>query len=142
LESVRPCYSSETKLNKNKPNTQQKMKAIKINVQDKSFSIVNVNKLEDYYREIGNGCHTFAVPITFDNLDSIYCDDEGLYNENIGAFVMSGWQYPLVGNAVVVGTDEEGNSVDVKTTIDWLKQRVKFIDKDSPALISYFDRFN
>jgi hypothetical protein len=115
-------------------------KAIKINVIEKSFDNVTVDSLHSYYKEIGNGCDTFCVPVTFENQDSIYCDDNGLYAENIGGFAMKGWSSPIVGNAVVVGTDTRtGDSVDVKTSIEWLKENIIFLSEEQ--LESYFEEY-
>lgn len=115
-------------------------KAIKINVIEKSFDNVTVDSLHSYYQEIGNGCNTFCVPITFENQDSIYCDDNGLYAENIGGFIMKDWNYPIVGNAIVVGTNiQTGDSVDAKTSIEWLKENIIFLSVEQ--LESYFEKF-
>ena len=116
--------------------------AIKINVETQSFEVVKVGNLSDYYKAIGNGCTCFCAPVTFDNGDSVFCDDEGLYHDNIGGWIMDGFSYPLIGNAVVIGANDEGDSEDAKTTIEWLEERVIFIKKNHPALISYFQEFN
>jgi len=115
-------------------------KAIKINVIEKSFDNVMVDSLHSYYKEIGNGCDTFCVAVTFENQDSIYCDDNGLYAENIGGFVMKGLSSPLVGNAVIVGTNiETGDSVDAKTSIEWLKENIIFLSEEQ--LESYIEKY-
>lgn len=93
-------------------------KAIKIDVETKSIYQVELSDdYNDIYNKIGNGCTTFAVPITFDNQDSIFCDDEILLRpDNIkGGFIFKGWNFPIIGNAIILGCDEEGESVDAKT---------------------------
>ena len=119
-----------------------KKQAIKINVQNQCFEPIEIESLQDYYNAIGNGCTTFAVPVTFQNRDSIYCDYEGLFHDNIGAFIMPNFRYPIVGNAVIVGTNEEGDSVDAKSTIEWLSKNVVFIKKTDISLIEYFNSFS
>ena len=93
-------------------------KAIKIDVQTQSIYLVELSDdYKDIYTKIGNGCTTFAVPITFENQDSIFCDDEILLRPDDikGGFIFEGWNYPIVGNAIILGCDEEGESVDAKT---------------------------
>jgi hypothetical protein len=93
-------------------------KAIKIDVQTKSIYLVELSDdYNDIYTKIGNGCTTFAVPITFDNQDSIFCDDEALLRPDDikGGFIFKGWNYPIIGNAIILGCDEEGESVDAMT---------------------------
>jgi hypothetical protein len=42
--------------------------------------------------------------------------------------MMRGWDYPILGNAVILGTDEEGNSVDAKSLIDDFKGQLVFLE--------------
>jgi hypothetical protein len=53
----------------------------------------------------------------------MYADDESLlrYNSIKGGFMFPNWAYPIVGNAIILGTDEEGDSTDCITTIENLK---------------------
>ena len=47
-------------------------KAIKINVETKTLEYITLG--DDYteiYGAIGNGCHTFCVPINFENNDGV-----------------------------------------------------------------------
>jgi hypothetical protein len=104
-------------------------KAIKIDVVNKELSYVKINHYSDIYREIGNNCDLFCIPIQFDNEDCIYGDEEGLLKEVQGGFTMEGWAYPLCGNAIILGTDEEGDSVDCLTTIDELLPKIRWVSQ-------------
>lgn len=85
------------------------------------------DSLDDIYQSIGNGCDTFACPIMFKNHDTMYVDDNGLYSNTEG-IIMDGWDYPILGNVLIMGTDiETGDSVDVKTTIEELRGKIKFV---------------
>jgi hypothetical protein len=104
-------------------------KAIKIDVVNKELSYVRINHYSDIYREIGNNCELFCIPIQFDNEDCIYGDEEGLLKEVQGGYTMEGWAYPLCGNAIVLGTDEEGDSADCLTTIEELLPKIKWVSQ-------------
>ena len=108
------------------------MKAILINV--KNQSVTQIEMSDDYneiYTHIGNGCRTFEVPVEFDNGDVLYVDEEGLLQpDKEGAFIMSGWNRPIVGNALIIGADAEGNSVDAKTNADDVARIIRFMPKN------------
>ena len=108
------------------------MKAIKIDVLEQTISEITIN---DDWREIapaiGNGCEYFCCPVTLPNEDTIYVDDEGLLREVQGGFLMPDFAYPLIGNAIILGANEEGESVDVKTTVEELRENVRFVTKQA-----------
>jgi hypothetical protein len=43
---------------------------------------------------------------------------------------MEGWSYPLIGNAVIQGCDDEGNGIDYKSDIEDLRKKVVFVTKE------------
>jgi hypothetical protein len=104
-------------------------KAIKIDVVSRELSYVSIEKFSDIYKNIGNGCELFCVPIQFENEDCIYSDDEALLKEVEGGFMMKEWSYPLCGNAIVLGTDEDGDDFDCKTTIEELMPNIIWVSK-------------
>ena len=106
-------------------------KAILIDVVAKTITDVQVGDYTDIYTHIGNGCNLFEVPIEFENGDTIYVDEEGLLKEVHGGFIMEGWSYPLIGNAIIQGTDEEGEAVDYKSDIEELRKKVVFVTKET-----------
>lgn len=107
------------------------MKAIKINVETKTLDPIEISKdWREIPKQIGNGCDIFCVPIKFDNNDCLYADDESLLrmDDIKGGFSMEGWNYPIVGNALIIGTNDEGDSVDCVTEIEELSQKLFFIN--------------
>jgi hypothetical protein len=108
------------------------MIAFRINVETRKVEQIEINDWKEIAPAIGNGCTTFACPVTFDNEDSIYCDDESLLRQDDikGGFMMDGWNYPIVGNAVIQGTDEDGDSTEPLTPINELESKIKWIDKE------------
>src|SRR5512143_3417531 len=59
--------------------------------------------------------------------DAIFVDDEGLLKNPKRFFVWKGYPQPLAGKGLILGTDDEGNSVDAVATVDEVKKRVSFV---------------
>lgn len=92
-------------------------KALKIDVVNQTVTNITINDLDDIYKQIGNGCELFCCPVSFENGDTLYADDESLLRENVeGCFLMDNWSYAIVGNAIILGTDDEGESIDCKSS--------------------------
>ena len=54
------------------------MKAILINPEDQTIKEIDIKKgINAMYKAID--CDGFAAPVTYDNGDTMYCDDEGLF---------------------------------------------------------------
>jgi len=62
---------------------------------------------------------TVYLPNTSD--DTLFVDDEGLYVENQRFFKIDGFEQPLAGRGLMLGTDEEGESVDCMSTVEEVK---------------------
>jgi len=76
------------------------------------------------------GCDYFCCPYVFKNNDTLFADDEALLKEELeGGFLLENFAYPIVGNALVLGCDAEGNSIDCKTTIEEIRAQIKFVGK-------------
>lgn len=106
------------------------MKAILIDVVNQTITETTISNYKEIYQKIGNECSLFTCPIEFENSDVIYVDDEGLLKEVHGGFMMNGWNYPLIGNAIILGTDEEGESVDYASNIEEIKRKIIFCTKE------------
>ena len=81
-------------------------------------------------------CDIFTCVTFNEHEDSIFIDDEGLINGKEQAFFRvvdtpRGPSYPLVGKGLVLGTNEEGESVEPKVTLEQLKKQIQFI----PAIL-------
>lgn len=105
-------------------------KAIKIDVVNKTIYEVEINNAKDIYDHIGNNCNLFCCPVEFENSDALYADDESLLKDVEGCFVMDGWTTPIVGNAIILGTDDEGDSIDHKSTLDEIAEKLMFGSKE------------
>lgn len=112
-------------------------KAIKINVETKMIEeIVLGDSFKDIYPAIGNGCTTFACPVDFPNGDALYCDDESLLRPDDikGGFIMEGWRVPIIGNALIMGVDEDGNSISFSSSLFEIAEKTLFIDAETSRL--------
>lgn len=102
-------------------------KAIFIDVVERKVSYTTINHYKEIYNVIGHGCTTFDCPFQFDNGDTLYVDDEGLLHDDIkGCFILDGWRIPCVGNAIILGTNDEGESIDCKSTLEEIEKKIKF----------------
>ena len=108
------------------------MKALLIDSSNETVTEIQIEKgVEAIQKVIGKDCTIFSCPITLDNKDTFYVDDEGLFHDIRGGITMKNWNYPIVGKIVVLGTDENGNCVDVKTKANDLKKLIFWHTKES-----------
>ena len=110
-------------------------KAYLIHSATKTVSDITIDDYTEISKNIG--CEIFTTGTHLPNGDTIYVDDEGLLINPKFFFMVDGCAHPFAGNGVVVGADEEGESVDVKTKIEDIWAMVKFM---SPFVAKqYFD---
>lgn len=103
-------------------------------------------KLDDYhgiYKWIAADC--FDVCRLTQDGDYVYVDDEGLLKQQLreNFFQAATYPTPLAGNGLMMGTDDEGDSVDPKMTWEELK-RTQFFKQatmlnSATALLSDFN---
>jgi hypothetical protein len=98
------------------------MKAYLINPFDQT--IIEVEHSGDYkeiYDLIQNGGSPFDAVYFGSDRDSIFVDDEGLFKEDQRFFKLEGYNQPLAGRGLVLGCDDEGETVAPKITLSDLK---------------------
>ena len=78
---------------------------------------------------------TVYLPNTSD--DTLFVDDEGLYVENQRFFKIDGFEQPLAGRGLLLGTDEEGESIDCMSTVEEVKAIVSW-EKDGTQVEASF----
>ena len=101
-------------------------KAILIDAENKQIKEVQITRFDDIYKFLE--CRTFECPIMYSNDDALYLDEDGI-NDEVG-FKIKGGHYTYVGNGLIIGTDDEGGSIDAKHTVEQVKKMVhwaKFI---------------
>lgn len=105
----------------------KQIKVIKVNATAHTVTEVEIeDTLEAYYREIGCELITAAYPKSLTRGDCIFVDDEGLLHEPKPFFMYTGYPQPLAGNGLIVGVDEDGNTVSPKITLPQARARIWF----------------
>lgn len=108
------------------------MKAIFINTNDGIVTEINIKgDLNSWYQVIG--CDTVEVAIRMDNGDMILVDEEGLWKSPTQYFTYDLPEYanyPFAGNGLVIGSNGE-DAADAKSTLEEVRSKVKFQDKQS-----------
>lgn len=102
------------------------MKAILIDPYTNTVSEVEHNgDYREIYKKIDCECFTC---VNIEDDDTIFVDDEGLLKltEETRFFVFDGYPQPLAGKGLVLGTDDAGETVAVKATLQEIRERVKF----------------
>ena len=105
------------------------MKAILIDVHTQSVTEVEHDYTLDNIYDLLN-CRTFDV-VRIDEVDSIYVDDEGLFVDDQLFFEYGGdaQSVRLAGNGLILGVDDEGNSISPQTTVEEVEGRVGFLPR-------------
>jgi len=73
------------------------------------------------------GADPFTI-VQIEKRDAIFVDDEGLLKNPRYFFQYRGYHQPLAGKGLVLGTNEEGDTVSAKIKYEDLKSRVSFLE--------------
>ena len=104
------------------------MRAILINPELKQVTEIEVScDYKEIYEIIS--CDVFSCPVTYDNNDCLYCDDEGLFKPQKGGIIMKNWYYPILGKILILGTNEDGESADAKTDIRFFENQITWLNE-------------
>jgi len=116
------------------------MKGYKIDVINKEITEVELSSdYRDIYKVID--CECFACPHIMENEDTLYCDDEGLLKPIEGFFLLEGYPQPLAGHGLILGCNEEGESIDAKSSLESIKSRVKFMTREDAYLYAVANNY-
>lgn len=97
------------------------MRAILIDPDTETISEVDYNgDYRQIHKLIEASCFDLA---RIDACNSIYVDDEGML---VGKKIFAYEGYPLAGKGLVLGVDDEGNSISPSLTLDQVKQAVRW----------------
>ena len=118
------------------------MKAIKIDAENQKIVFVEVSSdYKDIYVQLGLGCDIMTAPIILENEDTVYVDDEGL----LRGPAKCGWTMSLsdgtfwkfVGNGLILGSNDEGESAPAKSTIEEIATMVGWMNEEAAKLYQY-----
>lgn len=104
-----------------------KHKAILIDSKARAISEVEVEEdVAAYNKLIGSECYTGGPRLP--NRDGVLVDDEGLLklDENTTFFAFDNYPQPLAGNGLVLGCRPNGETANVKSSVEDIKKRVTF----------------
>lgn len=107
--------------------TTKKTKAILIDAKNNTVKFVEVGNYTDIYK------HTGFEMFTTVRLDAkgntLYVDDEGLLNGTNFGFTFDGYETPLMGNALLIGTNiHNGEDADTDFTLEDVVEKTKAFD--------------
>jgi hypothetical protein len=108
---------------------EKSVKVVVINSAERKVYQSTISNYKDIYPLLGESVSCFACPVQFNDSDGLFVDDEGLYNPFEGGFIMAGWSYPICGNGVIIGTDEEGESADCTMSVAEVESQLLWVDK-------------
>lgn len=103
------------------------MKAIKIDVIKKEVYEVEITAdIRTFYKHLECDCFC-QVGKRLPNGDMLLVDDNGLLiEEPLGVFEFGTYPQPLSGHGLMVGTSQSGETIPVKSTIEYVKSAVRF----------------
>lgn len=101
------------------------MKAFLIDPEKKKVSIVDIDFFVHDYRKISKmieAKYFTTVRINSDH-DTVYVDDEGLYTDK-ASFMLKSYPTPLKGKGLVLGVNDEGDSIEPVLSYETLKSMI------------------
>ena len=103
------------------------IKAILIDVYEKEIREVDYDGTLDFIY-FNLACRTFDV-VRVDDVNGIFVDDEGLLRQNqlYFEYPSSNGIFQLAGNGLILGVDDEGNSISTTLTVEDVKGKVSFL---------------
>lgn len=73
--------------------------------------------------------------VDFGDGETLYVDDEGLLKSPERGFILGNSQ-PLAGKGVILGSDDEGNSIATKIPLDVIQEKVLFFEFTPRGLLA------
>jgi len=110
------------------------MKSIIINPDTKEIIEKDMPTFKDMYAEIGNQCRLVQAVTVFPNEDTLFCDEEGLFNSHENSFIFGvgndgdefAEYFIIVGKGILLGADEDGETISVQGELEYYKRRIKW----------------
>jgi Domain of unknown function (DUF3846) len=106
------------------------MRAIIINAKDRTINETQIDGSLKSLQQIVGG----LIQPVYDGLDDnhhCYVNEEGLLDGPQHFFMFKDGHQPLAGNGVIVGSANVGDEAPCTLPLDWVKERVTFMDLDA-----------
>ncbi len=116
--------------------TTNNKKAILINAKTNSVTLVEVGEYTDIYKHCG--MDTFTC-VGLGKGETLYVDDEGLINGTDFGFTFKGYDGPLMGNGLILGTTAGGENKDTALSVHEVAESVRCFRRVGPMLIRSAD---
>lgn len=106
--------------------------AILIDAQNREVKHVTItDDISTIHKQMG--CDCFCQGFRLPNHDICLVDDEGMINGTDVFFTFEGAHQPFAGNGLISGGRSNGDTDNVKITIDEVKAKVKFYTRNEIA---------
>lgn len=96
----------------------------------KTITEVTLNgDYKEIHKQIGADCFdaVYVDRRPDGSTEAIFVDDEGLYREGQEFFLWRGYAQPLAGRGLILGANEEGDTVSTRLSLDQVKNKVSFV---------------
>lgn len=112
--------------------------AILIDVHAKEVKEIKLEKKDGLYLQSiydHLGCKLIDHAMYLNDSNVVYVDDEGLLTmgPTSSFFYIKEAHQPFIGNGIVVGMDEDGNTDHVSVTVEEVRSKVRFFNTPSEA---------
>jgi hypothetical protein len=104
------------------------MRAITINSEERAVDEVDIDGKLHTLQKIVGGLIDPVYPGLEGTDHHCYVNDEGLLCNPQHFFMLKDGHQPLAGNGVILGTTDDGNEADCTLPLEWVKERVTFMD--------------
>jgi Domain of unknown function (DUF3846) len=103
------------------------MRAIIINAQDRTIVETEIDRSLETLQQIVGG---LIEPVAqgLDDNHHCYVNEEGLLDRPQHFFMFKNGHQPLAGNGVILSLTEDGDEAPCSLPLDWVKERVIFMD--------------
>lgn len=108
-------------------------KAILINAKANTVTLVEVGEYTDIYKHCGYD--TFTC-VGLGKGETLYVDDEGLINGTDFGFTFKGYDGPLMGNGLILGTTASGDSKSTALSVEDVMARVRILRSTAFGFVS------
>jgi hypothetical protein len=116
------------------------MKAIFINAAEQKIESIEIENTNDaIYKTLGYGTNLMEQVLIFENQDVLMVDEEGMFDGHnemsdgsrfgflfVVPYSVPLYHWPIHGNGLIFNCDDDGESVDVKSSIEEIKSMVTF----------------